>query len=428
MDRMLSFLVWGNGKDIEKKSVIWNMVCSILTALQSAVIILIVTRCVGTREAGMMSIAFSVGYLMYTGAGYGVRNFQITDAKERYCFEEYLAARIITCGAALAAAGIYCSFQDYAAEKAFCVIGICFLKLAEAFEDLYHGEIQRLGRLDAAGRLGSARLLMNYAVFFGMLFFGNGFLAAITALAVQSILFVLLEHLLLRSIRHKRHPSRELASGRLILKDCFPLAGGRLILKDCFPLFLMAFFSIYICNAPKYAIDACLTEEAQAYFAVLYMPVFSINLLSGIIYRPQLVAVTKLWDMGERHRFAAVVKRQSLQILGITALVCAAGLTVGIKLLELLYGLPLGQHKAAFAVLLAGGGMAALFNFFCACLTVMRKHSMLTAVSFATALTAALISQKLVMHGALLGAAVLYLLLMAGELLAVTAAILKYLY
>ena len=53
----------------------------------------------------------------------------------------------------------------------------------------------------------------------------------------------------------------------------FDFFNAKRILKDCFPIFAGSFLSFYILNAPKYAIDALLSSELQAYY-VLFQCLF----------------------------------------------------------------------------------------------------------------------------------------------------------
>lgn len=95
-------------KDIEKKSVFWNMTFSILSASQSAVMIAIVTRGNGTESAGILSIAFAVAYLMYTIGAYGARDFHATDSLRQYSYNEYKRLRLISCGVMIFISLLYC--------------------------------------------------------------------------------------------------------------------------------------------------------------------------------------------------------------------------------------------------------------------------------------------------------------------------------
>lgn len=413
MKKIVSILVWGRDTDIQKKSIIWNIVFSVLSAVQSAVLTIAASRLAGAGEAGMISIAFAAGYLVCMIAGFGVRNFHVTDTSVRFCYGEYYACRIVTGAVSLAASIIITACQGYRGEKLFCVWCICFLKIAEAFEDLDHGELQRMGRLDAACRLGSVRLAANYAAFFWMLASGRDFLWSVLAMSVQSAAGVLLEHALVRSFVNKMHA------------DSISWSKCRQIFTGCFPLFLTSFFSIYISNSSKYAIDRCMPDEAQAYFAALFMPVFSINLLSGMVYRPQMAALSVLWHEGRQgsRRFLAAVGRQSAIILCIAAAAGAAGLSVGIPVLEVIYGLSLHEYRLEFGMLLAGGGLGALVNYYFICLTIMRRQWLMIGITAAVAAEAFLIAERMVAAGGLMGAAGLYFVLMISEIVLVAAAV-----
>ena len=94
-----------------------------------------------------------------------------------------------------------------------------------------------------------------------------------------------------------------------------------MLLKVCFPLFAGAFLSFYIGNAPKYAIDAMLTDELQACYGFIAMPVFVVGLLNNFIFNPILFRMSMLWKKGKKKEF---VLRTACQvgIVGIITGVC----------------------------------------------------------------------------------------------------------
>lgn len=69
-----------------------------------------------------------------------------------------------------------------------------------------------------------------------------------------------------------------------------------LLFKITFPLFGISFLSFYVNSAPKYAIDACLTDEIQACYGFVAMPVFVIGLINNFIYQPVLVPMAVEWE------------------------------------------------------------------------------------------------------------------------------------
>ena len=388
------------------------MVYGILSALQSAVMVMAVTRVEEDLEkAGIISLAYAAAYLMQTAAAYGVRNFHASDVTGMYSFWEYKAVRNVTCALSFISAVGYCLCIGYDRQKMLFVACICILKLSEVYEDLLHGELQRLGRLDAACRFGTFRMLAGYGIILVLLSAGSGVFELFVTLAVQSIIFVCIEYILLKRTQQEEE---------------IDLCRCRKIIKECFPILFMNFLNIFICNVPKYAIDACLTEEVQAYFSILFMPVFCIGLLSEAIYRPKLVEAAQIWKDGRSSEFYDFVKKQVEYIFFITTAACLLGAGIGIRILGMLYGLPLQQYAVDFAVLLAGGGIAALVNFFAACLTVIRKHFLMAGVFSVTAAAAFGISKYMVEKGGLRGAAALYVVLMSCELLFMAVIIVRY--
>ena len=181
----------------------------------------------------------------------------------------------------------------------------------------------------------------------------------------------------------------------------------------------MLFLSIYISNAPKYAIDKYLSEQEQAYYAIISMPIFTINLLSGIVYRPKLLHMAELWNMDDMAGFKKIIWKQVQTIIMISIVINIAGCMIGLKLLEMMYGVSLTELTKEFFILLLGGGMVAMYGFFSACLTIMRKQIFMLAIAVFVMTLAGMISNPMVQHAGLMGAATLYLILMLGELLIV---------
>lgn len=393
-------------KDIEKKSVFWNMTFSILSASQSAVMIAIVTRGNGTESAGILSIAFAVAYLMYTIGAYGARDFHATDSLRQYSYNEYKRLRLISCGVMIFISLIYCLGKGYERDKLTVVILVCVLKLVEAMEDLYHGEFQRAGRLDIAGRLGAFRLFLSYVFFALFIFLTHNLLVSIASLIFLSVIIMLVNENLLSKYVIKIEEGRN----RKTLLE---------LVMVCFPLFIMLFLSIYISNAPKYAIDKYLSEQEQAYYAIISMPVFTINLLSGIVYRPKLLHMAELWNMDDMAGFKKLIWKQVQIIIIISIVTNIAGCMIGLKLLEMIYGVSLTALTKEFAILLLGGGMVAMYGFFSACLTIMRKQVFMLAIAVFVMALAGMIANPMVRYAGLTGAAALYLILMLGELLSV---------
>ena len=180
------------------------------------------------------------------------------------------------------------------------------------------------------------------------------------------------------------------------------------LLKQCLPLFIVCFLTFYITNSPKYAIDAAFSDDIQAYYSFIAMPVFVIELLSNFIYQPNLVAIATAWNRCQYTRFSRMCKRQILVIV-ILMLICLAGAYfIGIPVLSLVYNADLSPYKSELLILLCGGGMMAMSTFFCVLMTVIRKQSLLVYGYASVALGALLLCNKVVSKYGITGAAIFY--------------------
>lgn len=402
MKRIIVHLIFGDGKHIERKSSWWNMTFSVANALQSAVMMLMVMWVCGVEDSGMFSIAYAASQLMYTVGGYSTRTFQATDIRYIYSYKDYSSARVMTCIGMMATGAAYCGIRQYDMMRTEIVLAACVYKLIEAAEDLDHGELQREGRLDIAGRIGTCRIALSDLVFFAVLVVTRNMKTALMGASAAAILVEAGTH---RSYKVLFRTEKQGFQAKKV--GC--------LLWDCFPLFAAGCLGMYITNASKYAIDIYLGDEAQAYFAVIFMPVFTINLLSGICFRPKMKRMADLWNDGEFGQFRGLVFQQALRIAALSFAITAFGVLFGLRLLSLIYKLPLGSLTVEFAILLAGGGLVALYNYLYQCITIMRRQRALLVQSAVIAVIALVLSDALVSRFGLTAACCSYFLLMLLE-------------
>ena len=403
--------------NIDRSTYLWNAINSGLSAALFPVILLVVKRTNGVYDAGIYSIAFAVAALMLFIGQYGLRRFQSSDINEKYSFAEYHGMRFITCGAMVIASAAYCfyglEFRDYGWDKFIIVFLICLLKVNQAYADVLHGHMQQKGRLDVAAKASAVRFLAELV---------SCSLALIITrdLLISSIICILVSTavMLLTSVNAARGYCDSLRPS--IGWDKF-----RRLLIEGFPLFASLFLNMYISNAPKYAIDAHLTEEVQAYYNVLFMPAFVIQLIAYFIFNPILTTYAKLWLSDQRSDFrklCRLIRSQCLVLLGLTALAVAVALTIGIPVLSWIFDMDLSGHRMDLAILMIGGGAMAYGVFFNYVITIIREQVFLL-ISYAVASAAALVlSGPFVIHAQITGASMLYAVLMcvlAGLLAAV---------
>lgn len=394
-----------NDKNIIKESYIWNTIASIVMAFQSVIMLMILTRIMDLKEAGIFTIAYANANLFLTVGKYGMRNFQVSDTKGEFSFHEYRTSRIITVVAMLVISFGYILFSSYcnaySMKKTQVLIWMCLFKSIDAMEDVYHGFYQQHNRLDLASRSLAVRMIMTIIVFgVSLIILHNLLFSLIFATCITLLLFCFFTKWTYESFPVKK---KEVAFNVNMF----------LLIKQCFPLFCSSFFLFYVGNAMKYAIDAKLTDEMQACYGFISMPVFVIGLLNNFIFSPMLYKMSILWNEKRIQKFVVSILRQIIILMLITIVCLLGAYIIGVQALSWLYNTDLFPLKKELLILLLGGGFLGLSGFLSIILTIIRYQKFLMWGYMIVAFLAYFLSEEIVELYGVSGASILYTILMS---------------
>ncbi|WP_418467612.1 lipopolysaccharide biosynthesis protein, partial [Faecalibacillus faecis] len=290
--------------------------------------------------------------------------------------------------------------NQYAFDKTVIVFLMCYLKLIDSVEDVFHGMYQQHERLDVASKCMSIRLILS-TVFLCMcsIIFKDLLISSIITCVFSTLIFVYLLKITYSIFN--------------LPKIQFDFFNAKRILKDCFPIFAGSFLSFYILNAPKYAIDALLSSELQAYYGFISMPVFVIGLLNNFVFQPILTTVANCYETKNKDQFFQLIKRQIVVILIITIVALIGSYVLGIPVLSILYNCDLSNYKVDLLILMLGGGILAYVGFLTTIITLMRNQNIILIGYVIGGVLAIVLSQLVVSLYGLRGASILYLLLIS---------------
>ena len=113
--------------------------------------LLVVTRICGATLAGFFSLSYATAQLLLQVGRYGVRTYQATDLNQKYSFSEYKLSRVITCGLMMLFGIIYSSFS-FSGEYIVISIFIIMMKMIDAVEDVFHGNLQQNYHVEQMGK------------------------------------------------------------------------------------------------------------------------------------------------------------------------------------------------------------------------------------------------------------------------------------
>lgn len=383
----------------EKEIYIWNSLAALLNSGQSILLLMIVSRIDPVHDAGIFTIAYAVANLAVMVGRYGVRQYQSSDLQEKYSFQEYFCARIVSVAAMLCLCvgyvGLHLANHTYSLYKCMCVLLICFVRLIDAAEDVVHGFFQQHSRLDCAAKIQTVRYII-YICIFAFVYIGcrNMLEAIVWAAGVNAIIAFVLNWLVYRRLR--------ISSGMVHKNQV------KNLLIECFPLFGATFLSTYLGNAPKYAIDTVLSDTMQAEFNYIFMPVFVITLMSMFIYQPMIVKYALYWKQKDIVSFRKSMKFQSRLLLTGMVMVLIGGYFLGIPVLSLVFGVDLTGFREQLLILILGGSMLAFVNYFTMLITVIRKQNWLLSGYAAAAVVFFFFGKKVAVGYGTEGVAVFY--------------------
>lgn len=400
-------------KNMRKKDYIWNTAAGLINAAEAVVMSMIVTRVTTLADAGILTIAFAVGNLLMTIGKFGIRNYQVTDVENKFSFEIYLKTRIITVIFMVMMALSYLLYSyvnmGYDRKKIWGILAICLIYSVEAIEDVVWGYYQSRNRLYIGAEMFCFRWLGILTAFTIALIISKNLGFSLMLCFIFSVFIFIL---LLR-FSCPKNLGREVKITDLIIRraDWKEITA---ILKTAFPLFGMTFLSFYEHNAPKYAIDACMTDEVQACYGFVAMPVFAIELLNNFIYQPALVPMAVEWKQGQIGRFRIRIRKQMLMIGGISIVCIVSAYLLGIPVLSLLYHTDLTDYKQELMILLFASVFLAVSGYQSVVLTIMRCQKALLLPHCIVSLAAAIGLRHIVAVYETIGAAYSYLFLMTG--------------
>jgi O-antigen/teichoic acid export membrane protein len=392
-----------------------NLASSIILALQSLIMTIVVSHWGKLADAGVLSLGYASANLFLNMGRFGMRNYQVSDAEERFAFPTYLRSRIVTVLAMMVASVAYIEAAgivlQYSNEKKLAIALLCLFKAEDAIEDVFHGNYQQHMRLDVAGTILSVRLVLSIIVFAISFFITRNLNISLTLSVVICALFIVWE---IKAVHKRWHLPRD---NRELTDDDGSAKATKALIVDCFPLFVAAFAAFFTVNVPKYAIDAFQGDETQAIFGYLFMPVFMVNLLASSIFQPQVSQLSKCWAEQQVDLFARGMKKQVL-ITIVLGILCMVGIWfVGVPILNLLYSAELKEYRKLLVLLMAGGCFYALAILAVIGLTIIRVQQSIGKLYVVLSVLAMVLSWTLVPMFGLVGASLSYTLTMGIQAL-----------
>lgn len=392
-----------------KKDYIWNTVAGCLKAGETVFMTMLASRLVGLAPTGIITVAFAVGNQLLNIGKFGARNYQVTDTKNQFPWKIYLLERLISVVIMLICMFFYLVYvyqsRQYSYEKLCSIVLVGLIFAVEAIEDVFWGLYQKKGHITIGAQM--------FCIRWSLIFVSYAIVLWTTRNMVYTLIVCLLCSIVTLSIMVRITFPK--ITGCKVCFEKINVADWRKCLKlqrATLPVFVMEFCSLYIGNAPKYAIDRCMNDEVQACYGFVAMPIFVIGLLNTFIYQPTLVQMATEWQNNKMSEFKKRIKRQVIIVICI-AITCLTGAYfIGIPVLSLLFATNLMNYKKELIILLLAGMFYAISGYLGIVITIMRRQKVLVGIYGIVALIALLFMTEVVSAYGTMGAAIGHLGLM----------------
>ena len=314
------------------RNFIWNSLGSILASFNSLFFLVAITRINGLESAGVFSICVTTAFILYIFAIYSGRNCQVTDIKGEIKDRDYMISRIITCIGMLGITLGFMVFSHYSYEQNIIVFFLCLWKGMEAFADVFYAVLQKNEKLYLVGQSLTLKSIVGIILFVVVDLLTYNVICACGMLVLVSICVFLTFDL------PKTKPfikKEEKATKENIIK----------IYKNEFFLFASAFLTMYLLNAPKYAIEKYLTNEIQGIYAMILMPASILPLFAQFVIAPTMNELTQHYKEKRYQDMKKIERKLIVWIIGFGSLAIILAYFIGIPALNLIYRVNLTNYQ-----------------------------------------------------------------------------------
>lgn len=381
------------------RNFIWNTIGSGLASFNSLFFMMAITRINGLEDAGVFSITFATASIFYIFAIYSGRSCHTTDIKGKIKDKDYIISRTINCIIAFILVGIFIIFNDYGQYKNLVLILLFIWRCLEAFCDVFYGVLQKSGNLDKVGKSLVIKSILGLALFITIDLITRNLIYSCISLVIVSVIVIVLYDIP-QTLKY------------IEKQEKIEFINVKTIYKSEFFIFINAFLTMYLLNAPKYAIEKYLTEDIQAIFGIILMPASILPLFAQFVVAPITNKITKLYKENNIKQFIKLQNKMILFILIFGMVASTIGYLIGIPVLQLLYKTELGQYKIPFMIILLSYIVYAIGYIKTIMLTIFRKIKEQSVVYAISSIAICILSYILVKQYGIYGASISYFITM----------------
>ena len=374
--------------------------------------VLVVPLC-SFEAAGILSLSISLTNVFFTLATFGIRIFQVSDAKGKYSPGLYISTRVLTslCSLGLCAIFLLCN-QQYSLEQMLCVFFYMLYRIGEALVDVLAGEEQRAYRFDYVGLSFFFRGTATLLVFALMLYLTRNLALTLLVMALVTLGVVAFY---------------DGARVKALTDFCLhvSLRASLPLLREAWPLMLNSALLTLLAAIPRYFLEMYHGSELLGFFGSVSTPAVIIQAGCNFIYTPLVAPLSSRFFKGEMREFRRMLLLALGGLLGFAACMFAGAALLGRWGLTLLFGQEILPYAFLLLPVLGSTLCISLIYFFEVPLTIGRQLKAMTLAHGGAALLAAVVSLTVIPSQGLQGVLLTLYVSAGADVLAMVALTLR---
>lgn len=308
-----------------KAGIMWNTWGNIYYLFCQWLLTILVVRLANFEMAGELSYAMTISNIFYSISIYGMRNFQVSDIKQKYENGTYIYSRLLTSGFAVLLCILLLFFSGYTFEKSLVIFMYLIFKLSETIFDVYSGIFQKQWRIDLIGKSLIIRGTLNTLAFVITLILTNNLFLSILSMALITYICIFFY---------------DLYSAKKITDVSLNLSGTAVksLLIECFPLALYFLILSVIGAIPRYFLDMYQGSEQVGIYSSIATPTLIVQTLAIQVFNPFITIFAEKFHKKDKAGFWQILKKCVVVVSGIAVLSLIGAFVLGDFGLKILYG------------------------------------------------------------------------------------------
>lgn len=386
------------------ENMLWNSFGSFLYLFSQWVLTVIIVHLSGYGDAGIFSLAMSLTNMFYCIAIYGIRNYQVSDIKNKYSDGIYILSRIITCVAAFIFCAGFIVVNSYNSKTSLAIVLYMFFKISEAIVDVFHGIDQKLWRMDVIGKSFIIRAFSTFILFTVTLYLSENLCVSIAMMAIGAYFGIIVYDI---------PQSYKLENFNIELNFRFV----NKLLCECLPLVIYLFLSTSLSTIPRYFLEKFYSNEVLGIYASIATPAVIVQVAASYFFNPFITLFAEKYNAHQLNEFVKLFKKCMLVILLLSIVAIIGAIILGNFGLRLLFGESILQYSYLLIPIIICTILTAIVWFLCTLLTVMREFKGLIFSNVLAVLVCVVLSLTLIPQLSMNGVNIVMMISLGVEIL-----------